>query len=198
MVKARSLLLIAAVMGAKSTSIAMENDVNNIHVIGNKLHFKNQEFECGIGKNGITKDKWEGDNKTPAGEFKLLSVWYRADEDRNSEPIQTNLTLQKITQEDGWCDQSGDPKYNQHVPISYPANKEELWRSDNAYDIFAVINYNIDPIEEKKGSAIFFHVALIVDGQIKPTAGCVSLRKPDLEYVIAHYTPDTKFIIEVP
>ena len=33
-------------------------------------------FRCSVGKNGFSKDKKEGDNKTPIGVFKLGSIYY--------------------------------------------------------------------------------------------------------------------------
>ena len=37
------------------------------------------KFKCSVGKNGFSKDKKEGDNKTPIGVFKLGSIYYRED-----------------------------------------------------------------------------------------------------------------------
>ena len=36
-------------------------------------------FRCCVGKNGFTKKKIEGDNKTPIGIFSLDKVYYRSD-----------------------------------------------------------------------------------------------------------------------
>ena len=36
-------------------------------------------FKCSIGKNGLKKNKFEGDNSTPAGTFSLGPVYYRND-----------------------------------------------------------------------------------------------------------------------
>ena len=36
-------------------------------------------FECSIGKNGISKKKKEGDNKTPKGFFKIQHLYFRKD-----------------------------------------------------------------------------------------------------------------------
>ena len=37
------------------------------------------KFKCCIGKNGLSKNKIEGDNKTPVGLFKLGHLYYRKD-----------------------------------------------------------------------------------------------------------------------
>ena len=36
-------------------------------------------FRCSVGKNGFSKDKKEGDNKTPIGTFKLGNIYFRKD-----------------------------------------------------------------------------------------------------------------------
>ena len=51
------------------------------------------EFKCCIGKNNISKNKIEGDNKTPKGTFELGHLYYR--EDRIKKPL-TNLKIYKI------------------------------------------------------------------------------------------------------
>ena len=42
-------------------------------------------FKCCVGKKGITKNKKEGDKKTPAGSFNLENLYYR--NDRVKKPI---------------------------------------------------------------------------------------------------------------
>ena len=44
------------------------------------------KFKCSIGKNGITKNKREGDKKTPIGTFNLENLYFREDK----------ITLEKI------------------------------------------------------------------------------------------------------
>ena len=36
-------------------------------------------FKCSIGKKGLTKNKSEGDKKTPIGSFKIEHLYYRRD-----------------------------------------------------------------------------------------------------------------------
>ena len=40
-------------------------------------------YKCALGKRGITKNKREGDKKTPAGVFSLGKVFYRKDKIKN-------------------------------------------------------------------------------------------------------------------
>ena len=51
------------------------------------------EFKCCIGKNGLTKNKKEGDKKTPIGRFFIENLYYRSD--RIQKPL-TNLRCIKI------------------------------------------------------------------------------------------------------
>ena len=51
---------------------------------------------------------------------------------------------------------------------------ENLYKIDHTYDIVIVINYNINPILNGKGSAIFIHLA---KEDFSPTSGCIALRK---------------------
>ena len=45
----------------------------------NKYTLKVDEFsfKCAVGKNGISKNKIEGDKKTPVGTFKIEKLYYR-------------------------------------------------------------------------------------------------------------------------
>ena len=45
----------------------------------NILFFNDFEFKCCVGKNGLTKNKVEGDKKTPIGVYNLGSLFYRKD-----------------------------------------------------------------------------------------------------------------------
>ena len=52
------------------------------------------QFKCSIGKNGLKKNKLEGDNCTPTGIFSLGPVYYR--NDRLDTVSYTHLTLPTI------------------------------------------------------------------------------------------------------
>lgn len=171
-------------------------DAQDILVKGNTLYFAGEEFKCAVGKNGITPQdqKREGDGKTPAGTYSLVEAWFRPD---RIDHVVTDLPMFKITDKDGWCDASDDINYNKHVELPYPVSHEELYRQDHLYDLFAVINYNYPDAKPGLGSAIFFHIAREKDEGFGPTAGCVALKRDDLEYVLSKFNSSTgKFIIE--
>ena len=64
-------------------------------IVKNKdtLIFDEFKFRCCIGKNGASKNKIEGDKKTPKGEFELENLYYRGD--RKILP-KTNLKIIKL------------------------------------------------------------------------------------------------------
>ena len=41
------------------------------------------KFKCSVGKKGFTKNKTEGDYKTPVGTFDLGNIYYRSDRIKN-------------------------------------------------------------------------------------------------------------------
>ena len=42
----------------------------------------------------------------------------------------------------GWCDDPSSKFYNKLIDIKLSANKKKIYRMDNKYDYFLVINYN--------------------------------------------------------
>ena len=138
------------------------------------LIYKNLKYRCAIGKAGIKKKQKEGDNITPKGTFKITRVYYRSDKVKN---ISTSIKKIKINKNMGWCNDSKSPFYNREIKLPSKFSIEKLYRKDNLYDLLAVLNYNTNPVEKNKGSAIFIHIA---KKRFKPTAGCIALQKKDL------------------
>ena len=153
------------------------------------LYFENYKLRCAIGKRGISSEKWEGDKKTPKGEFKFKCVLYRKDRIAN---LKTKLTKKAINKKMGWCDDPSSIYYNKI--ISYPSkwNSEKLWRKENIYDIILVINYNLNPVIKNKGSAIFLHIA---KKKYKPTNGCIAVSKKNIKLIVSKINKKTKLRI---
>ena len=135
------------------------------------LIFDEFKFKCVIGKNGLKKNKIEGDKSTPKGIFSLGKLYYRSD--RVPKP-ESNLTTKKITKNLGWCDISNNKYYNQEVSSLKNVNKENFFRKDNKYDYLIIINYNKNKIKNK-GSAIFIHLTR----DYKATNGCIAVNEND-------------------
>lgn len=144
-----------------------------------------QRLRCAIGWGGISHKKEEGDGVTPAGNFNLRQVFYRAD--RVREP-RTILPVSNIGQMDGWSDYPQDPHYNHHITLPSVTKHEKLWREDNIYDIIAVIGYNDNPVVSGAGSAIFMHLANI---DYTSTQGCVAFSKADLLQILEGWTENS-------
>jgi L,D-peptidoglycan transpeptidase YkuD (ErfK/YbiS/YcfS/YnhG family) len=138
------------------------------------LIFKDLKLRCSLGKNGIANKKKEGDGITPRGIFRLTKVFYREDRVKN---IKTKIKKVKIKKNMGWCDDSKSKFYNKLVKIPGKFGHEKLYRKDNIYNIVVVLDYNLNPTIENKGSAIFIHVA---KKNYTTTQGCLGLKQNDL------------------
>ena len=146
------------------------------------------QFKCSIGKNGLKKNKLEGDNCTPVGTFSLGPVYFR--KDRVDKPI-TKLKTLKISKQMGWCDDPNNINYNKEIKLNKKIKAEKLYRKDKIYDIIIVINYNTRRIIKNKGSAIFIHVT----SNYKPTKGCVALSLNDIEILLKIIKKNSKIKI---
>ena len=137
------------------------------------LQIEEFKFRCCIGKKGLTKNKKEGDRKTPKGTFKIENLYYR--KDRMNKP-KTSLKCLYIKNNMGWCDDVRFPeKYNKLVKIEKNIRHEKLKRKDNKYDLMIPIEYNFKKPKIGIGSCIFIHIT----NNYKPTAGCIAVKKKD-------------------
>lgn len=116
-----------------------------------------------IGKNGITKNKTEGDGCTPVGFYRIGSAFYI-----NEKP-ETGLDSFQINDQSYWVDDSDSAFYNQYVvgTAQKDWNSAERMIEYNGYRYGFVVDYNPD-CEPGLGSAIFFHIGY------NPTAGCIA------------------------
>ena len=131
------------------------------------------KFKCCIGKKGTTKNKKEGDRKTPKGTYEIENLYFRRD--RKQRPI-TVLKCIEIKKYMGWCDDVNFPKkYNKLFKINKNIKHEKLKRRDNKYDLIIPIKYNFKKPIIGKGSCIFIHLTK----NYRPTAGCVALKEKD-------------------
>ena len=146
-------------------------------------------FKCCIGKMGLSKQKIEGDKKTPMGTFELDSLFYRNDRIKN---IKTNIKKIKINKKMGWCDDKNDKKnYNKLIKIKGNIKHEKLYREDKKYDLIIPIKYNFKKRILGKGSCIFLHLTK----NYKATAGCVAIKENDFMIMLKLITNKTKIKI---
>jgi L,D-peptidoglycan transpeptidase YkuD (ErfK/YbiS/YcfS/YnhG family) len=86
----------------------------------------------------------------------------------------------------GWCDAPHDKNYNRAVRRPYPVSHETLTRDDGLYDCVIVLNWNMVPRANNRGSAIFMHIAR--EGY-KPTEGCIAVSKPAMMRLVKVLKP---------
>jgi L,D-peptidoglycan transpeptidase YkuD (ErfK/YbiS/YcfS/YnhG family) len=143
-----------------------------------------------LGRGGIKADKREGDGGTPRGRFHPIRLWWRAD--RLPVP-HTMLPLRRIGPADAWSEDPQDRRYNQ--PFRRSANEpgDRLRRDDALYDLIVEIDHNTRPRVAGRGSAVFLHVARPGYG---PTAGCVAMRRQDLQRLVSRLTSKTRILIQ--
>ena len=162
-----------------------------IIILKNKhsLKIDSFEFKCCVGKNGISREKIEGDNKTPKGSFEIEKLYYRGD--RMSKPF-TKLKCVKINKTMGWCNDIRDnANYNKLVDTRKKTRHEKLYRKDFKYNLIIPIKYNWEKKILGKGSCIFLHLTK----NYKPTAGCIALNKKDFLIMLKLINPKTKIKI---
>ena len=145
-------------------------------IIKNKetLFIDDFKFKCSVGKKGFSRNKKEGDFKSPTGIFSLGNIYYR--KDRVKKPI-SKLKSFCIEKNMGWCDDPNSKYYNKLINIKKNSeiSYEKLFRKDNKYDLFILIKYNYNEIIKNRGSAIFLHLTK----NYSSTKGCIAIKKKD-------------------
>ena len=160
-------------------------------IVKNKdtLVYDDFEFKCCIGKNGFTKNKIEGDKKTPRGKFSLSDLYYR--KDKKNKP-NTKLKIVEIKKNMRWCnDIKLKNYYNKLINLNPNIKGEKLFRGDYKYDFFIPIKYNWTKPTPGRGSAIFLHITK----NFKSTAGCIALSEKDFLILVKLIKKNTKIKI---
>jgi L,D-peptidoglycan transpeptidase YkuD (ErfK/YbiS/YcfS/YnhG family) len=146
-------------------------------------------FRTALGRASVKAAKREGDGATPAGRFRPVRLWWRAD--RLPRPP-TLLPVRRIAADDAWCENPKHRRYNR--PFRRSANEpgDRLKRADGLYDLIVEIDHNTRPRIAGRGSAVFIHVAR---PGFAPTAGCVALSRGDLRRLVSRLSPKTRIVI---
>jgi L,D-peptidoglycan transpeptidase YkuD (ErfK/YbiS/YcfS/YnhG family) len=118
--------------------------------------------------------KLEGDGKSPAGIFKLTTLFSYGEMESNMNHIQSDSTLYCV-------DDVTSGYYNQLVStknISKDWNSaEDMKRNDVLYKFGVVVAYNTDPVRKGDGSCIFLHIWKSANDA---TAGCTAMTESNL------------------
>ena len=163
-----------------------------MHILINKnyLTYKQYKVKCAVGKRGIGRKKKEGDLITPTGIYKIKYILYRKDRIKK---IQSKLKKIIIKKNMGWCNDPKSKYYNKLIKLPFICSHEKLFKKENVYDIVLVLNYNMNPIKKRKGSAIFIHV---VKKKYNKTEGCIAIKKFALIKIINEIQINTRVKIE--
>ena len=151
--------------------------------------FRGRRFPCAHGRGGIAWAKREGDLITPAGQWRLLWLYYRAD--RGTQP-RTSLPARPLGPQQGWAETPEDPDYNRPIRHPHPWSADRMARGDPLYDLCAVTDHNHDPVIPGAGSAIFVH---LWRRPRWPTAGCIAFHRADFRWILSRWSPKSRLIV---
>ncbi|WP_094763140.1 SH3 domain-containing protein [Bacillus andreraoultii] len=137
-----------------------------------------------IGKHGLTKDKKEGDGKTPVGKFTIGTAF------GHGKNPGTKMQYRQITADDVWVD---DPKSSLYNTWQSKKKTNGKWKSaenmnHRLYKYGFVINHNTDRIPYK-GSAIFFHTGTSY------TLGCTATSEKNVLSILKWLDPKKNPVI---
>ena len=158
-----------------------------MHILINKnyLTYNKNKVKCSVGKRGIGYKKKEGDLITPIGQYKIKIILYRKDRVK----ISTKFKKKVIRKNMGWCNDPKSINYNKLIKLPNKYSYEKLYKKENIYDVILVLNYNMNPVVKKKGSAIFIHIAKKNYGK---TEGCVAIKKSHILNIVSKLKKNTK------
>jgi len=131
----------------------------------------------------VGPQKREGDGRSPAGVFRLSQAFGVAD---NLPPESAGFPYAKSLSTSYCVEDARSTHYNQLVDSSrVSAASWEQWsalrRPDGLFDWGVVVEQNAPDTKKAAGSCVFLH---IWRGPRRPTSGCTSMPKPELEEVI--------------
>lgn len=146
-------------------------------------------FRCSVGGNGLTRRKREGDGSSPIGSFAIRGWRMRPGRALGPRPPDR---WRIIGSQDGWCDDPASGAYNREIRLPSRLGHEKMWRNDRKYDVVAILDYNIRPRVQGRGSAIFFHLC---SEEYEITAGCVAVTAADMRRLLSRLGRSAKIRI---
>jgi len=153
----------------------------------------------GIGSPGEAGPvKHEGDNRSPAGAFRLTSAFGYAPRDSLS---WIRIPYAQATDAYKCVDDSASTHYNQMLfsnrssPIDW-RSAEDMHRRDSLYRLGVVVEHNANGHHVGGGSCIFLH---IWPGPTGNTSGCTAFASPAMLEVLAWLEPDAlPILVQLP
>jgi L,D-peptidoglycan transpeptidase YkuD (ErfK/YbiS/YcfS/YnhG family) len=150
-------------------------------------------YPARVGRNGLRKNRREGDGTTPIGTFPIGRTMYGVAPDPG-----VRFRYRRIRCGDWWVEDPASPAYNtfRHIPCGqrppFKTPTPDMSKSPTAYRHLAIIGFNMRPVVPGRGSGIFLHVTTG-----RPTNGCVSLPLANLVHVLRWLRPDAKPVIAI-
>jgi D-alanyl-D-alanine dipeptidase len=140
--------------------------------------------------------KKEGDNKSPAGIFRLSTVFGYAAQ----EPPGWKMPYISLTPSVECVDDARSKFYNRVVDRAAVApdwkSYEQMLRADGLYRWGLVVDHNADQVTAGAGSCIFLHIWL---GPGQGTTGCTAMTQEQLEGVLARLNPARRpLLVQLP
>jgi L,D-peptidoglycan transpeptidase YkuD (ErfK/YbiS/YcfS/YnhG family) len=138
-----------------------------------------------VGRNGIRRDRREGDGTTPIGLFRIGPVMYG-----NLPNPGVRFPYVRLRCGDWWVEDPRSPAYNtfQRVgcdrPPPFRVTTPDMSKQRRPFTHLAVVEFNMRPVVPGRGSGIFLHAQ--TGGA---TNGCISLRQADLVRVLRWLSP---------
>ncbi|HEY7234381.1 MAG TPA: L,D-transpeptidase family protein [Gemmatimonadaceae bacterium] len=142
--------------------------------------------------------KKEGDNRSPAGVFRLTSAFGYAPKDSVS---WIRMPYAQATDAYKCVDDARSVHYNQMIYESDSArvdwkSAEDMHRPDSLYRMGVVVEHNLNGREIGGGSCIFLHIWPGPDGD---TAGCTAFSSDAMSDLLAWLEPDAiPILVQLP
>jgi D-alanyl-D-alanine dipeptidase len=143
-------------------------------------------------------EKREGDNRAPAGVFRLSqATGYAA-----APPRGTRMAYRHASTALRCVDDPASPFYNQlrEAPPATGkppwASDEPMFRADGMYALAIVVEHNHDPVQAGAGSCIFIHPWVVA---AVPSPGCTMLPRAPVERLLRWLDPSAHpLLVQLP
>ena len=142
-------------------------------------------YPARVGRNGVRRNRREGDGTTPVGTFRIGPVMY------GNEPNPgVKFRYVRLRCGDWWVEDPRSPAYNTFQRVGcgrrppFRVTTGDMSEERRAFAYLAVVEFNMRPVVPGRGSGIFLHAQ--TGG---PTNGCISLGRADLVRVLRWLSP---------
>ncbi|MDO4295750.1 MAG: L,D-transpeptidase family protein [bacterium] len=154
----------------------------------NTWEFKTKT-EATVGRNGISRDKKEGDGMTPSGTYGFLLAF------GIKENPDSLLPYHQVQHGDVWVDDRESSYYNRLInrtqtPTGWNSG-EVLENYAPDYNYALALDYNSDCVPNK-GSAIFLHCVVDYD---RGSSGCICIPEDIMKEILQTATEKTRIVI---